>query len=199
MRILVLASLLLAGVVAADDGGWWRVDVEHGITIDVRDLPDSPLREVRATAHAEAPPAAILAVLWKHEEFPRFLRHITHVEVLEDHPDERLVYERLAVPVVKDRDLVFRARKHVDPDSGAITLWASAVHDAGPPPSPRWVRVRVSDGYWRLVPAGAGSDVTYVNRTDGAGLLPAWILNRIQKATVPDMVRAILDRAAARR
>jgi len=41
--------------------------------------------------------------------------------------------------------------------------------------------------------------VTYTNRTDAAGFLPDWIVNRIQKATVPDLVRAILDRAAARR
>jgi hypothetical protein len=108
-------------------------------------------------------------------------------------------YEQLAVPLAKDRDVVLRVHRRVDATTGIVDVTSAAVSDAGPPPTSRFVRVRVSDGHWHLVPSGGGTDVTYTNRTDAAGFLPAWIVNRIQKATVPDLVRAILDRAAARR
>ena len=198
LRPLVLVALLAAGIVAADDG-WQRMDEERGIVVDARDVAGSGLHEVRATAHADAPPAAVLAVLWAQEEYPKFLAHVTTVRILEAQDNERLLYEQLAVPFAKDRDVVLRVRRRVDATTGVVEITSTAVTDTGPPPTSRFVRVRVSDGHWRLVPAGGGTDVTYTNRTDAAGFLPDWIVNRIQKATVPDLVRAILDRAAARR
>ena len=194
----MLVALLAAEIVAADDG-WQRMDEERGIVVDARDVAGSGLHEVRATAHADAPPAAVLAVLWAQEEYPKFLAHVTTVRILEAQDNERLLYEQLAVPFAKDRDVVLRVRRRVDATTGVVEITSTAVTDTGPPPTSRFVRVQVSDGHWRLVPAGDGTDVTYTNRTDAAGFLPDWIVNRIQKATVPDLVRAILDRAAARR
>jgi START domain-containing protein len=72
----------------------------------------------------------------------------------------------------------------------------TSITDEGPPPSSRFVRVVTSAGHWHAEPAaGGGTDVTYTIRTDVGGRLPAWIVNRAQRETVPDVVRAMLTRA----
>jgi hypothetical protein len=180
--------------VKADDG-WRSVGVEEGIVLEAREVPGSALHEVRATVHAGSPPAALLAVLWRHEEQPQFLPHLKHVEVLRDAGDERVVYEQLEFPVLKDRDLVLRVRRTIDAATGTIDIRTEAVPDEGPPETSRFVRVRTSAGHWHLVPQAGGTDVTYTIRSDVG--LPGWLVNRAQHEAVPDLVRAVLDRARA--
>lgn len=196
-RILVTA-LLLAGAPARADDGWRRVDLEDGILVETRDVDGSPIHEVRATTHTGAAPQAILAVLWRHEEHPTFLPHLHHLEVLQDAPDTRLLYEQFSVPILKDRDAVLRTHRTVDATTGVVDVESRSVTDEGPPPSTQFVRVRSTVGHWHLVPgAQGGADVTYTIRTDVGGMVPAWIANRAQHETVPRLVRAILDRATA--
>ena len=190
--MLPLALCLVAPRAKADDG-WRRVDVEQGIVVDAREVSGSPLHEVRATAHADASPAAILAVLWRHEEQPQFMPHLKHVEVVRDAGDERVVYEQLALPVLKDRDVVLDVHRTIDPATGTIDVTSAAVSDEGPPETSRFVRVHTSAGHWHLVPAGGGTDLTYTIRTDVG--LPAWLVNRAQHETVPDAVHAVIERA----
>lgn len=190
--MLPLALCLLARHARADDA-WRRIAADHGIVVEARDVPGSSLREVRATTHAAPPPAAILAVLWRHEEHPQFWPHVRHVEVVRDAGEERVVYEQLDVPLLKDRDVVLRARRTTGAD-GTVDVETSAIADEGPPATSRFVRIRTSAGHWHLVPADGGTDVTYTIRSDVG--LPAWLVNRAQRETVPDVVRAVIARAS---
>lgn len=198
-RIVCLIACLFVASSRADDG-WRRVDVEDGIAIDAREVEGSTLHEVRATTHADVTPAALLAVLWHHEEHPKFVPHLLRVDVLRDAGDERVLYEEISIPVLKDRDVVLRTRRAVDPATGAIDVQTQSITDEGPPPSSRFVRVDSSAGHWHAEPSpGGGSDVTYTIRTDVGGRVPDWIVNRAQREAVPDLVRAMLKRAQAAR
>ena len=197
MRRLLIALLVIPALAGADDG-WRRQDVEDGIVIETRDVAGSPLHEVRATTHTDVDPPAIAAVLWRHEEHPSFVPHLRHVEVVRDAGDERIVYEQISVPFLRDRDVVLRARREIDA-TGVIDVRTTAIAGEGPPETSRFVRVRESAGHWHLEPAsGGGTDVTYTIRSDVGGTLPAWIVNRAQHEAVPDVVRAMLARAHAR-
>jgi hypothetical protein len=189
--VLSLALVALAHPARADDG-WRRVASDHGIVVEARDVPGSSLHEVRATTHAEPPPAAILAVLWRHEEHPQFWPHVRHVEVVRDDGDERIVYEQLDIPLLKDRDVVLRVRRTTGAD-GTVDVQTTAISDEGPPATSRFVRIRESAGHWHLAPAGGGTDITYTVRSDVG--LPAWLVNRAQRETIPDVVRAVIARA----
>jgi hypothetical protein len=192
-----LLLLLLAVAVASADDGWKRVDEEHGIVVDARDVPGSSLHEVRATVHSDLPPVTIAAVVWRYDEHDRFVPHLEHAEIVRDAGDERIVYEQLGIPLLKDRDVVLRARRETAPD-GTIDIRTTAIAGEGPPPTSRFIRVQTSAGHWRLAPAAGGTDVTYDIRTDVGGSVPAWIVNRAQREAVPDLVKAMLDRAAGR-
>jgi hypothetical protein len=197
-RLALLVLLLFATCAVADDG-WKRVDEEHGIVVDARDVPGSSLHEVRASIHSALPPATIAAVVWRYEDHAQFVPRLEHVEVVRDvGSDERIVYEQLAIPLLKDRDVVLRARREHAPD-GTIDIRTTAIDGDGPPPTSRFVRVQTSAGHWHLAPAAGGTDVVYDIRTDVGGSVPAWIVNRAQREAVPDLVKAMLDRAGGAR
>ena len=197
MHRTLLALFVLSSLALCSDDGWRRIGFADGILVETRDVESSPFPEVRASTHSDSSPGAILAVLWRHEEHPRFVPYQRHLEVLEDTGDERLLYEQFAFPVLKDRDVVLRVRRSVDPTSGVVDVTSRSVSNAGPAPTSSFVRIKSMAGHWHLVPvAGGGTDVTYTIRTEVGGVIPAWIVNRAQRESVPNVVRVMLERAA---
>jgi hypothetical protein len=190
-----MLALVLTSVVASLASAEARVDADT-IQVQVRDVEGTSQREARATAHAAAPPAALLDVLWRHPEHPRIMPRVRHTEVLRDDGDERLIYQQIAVPIGKDRDVVLRVRKTVDPATGVVDVRSSTVTDEGPPESPTFVRVPMSAGHWHLVPApDGGTDVTYTIRMDAGGGLASWVAGYAQRDAVTDLMRAVFAHA----
>lgn len=192
----LLAVLALAGVAHADGGDWERIADRDGVVIERRGVEGSSVREVRVTTRASLPPAAIMATLWKHDEYVEFVPYLKRLDVLRDDGDVRLIYEQIHVPLVKDRDVTLRIRRTFSAETGVYEVASVAVPDEGPPESSAYVRVRTSVGRWRLAPAAdGGTAVVYTVRTDAGGLLPAWIVNAAQKDVSAQLVRAMLERA----
>ncbi len=190
-------AILLAVPVAAHAAGdtWERLSDHDGMVVERRAIEGTALREVRVTTHASLAPATIAATLWKHEEYTQFVPYLKRLDVLRDDGDVKLVYQQARVPVAKDRDSVVRVRRTVE--NGVHEVVSTAVSDEGPAPTDEYVRVRNSEGRWRLAPAAdGGTDVTYTLRTDAGGLLPAWVVNVAQRDITAKLVRAVLDRAA---
>jgi ribosome-associated toxin RatA of RatAB toxin-antitoxin module len=196
MRRYLLAVFLIASVVRADDGAWQRVTERDGIVIERRAADGSSAREVRATTHSPLPPSAIMATIWKHDEYTQFVPYLKRVDVLRDDGDAKLVYEQIRVPLAKDRDITLRVTRTFSAATGLYEVISTAVPEEGPPETAAYVRVRTSASRWELAPAAdGGTAVTYTLRTDAGGLLPAWIVSVAQRDTAAKLVRAMLDRA----
>jgi ribosome-associated toxin RatA of RatAB toxin-antitoxin module len=192
----LIAALTLAAVALADDGGWQRIGDYDGIVIDRRAGEGSSIHEVRAAAHSPLPPAAIMATLWKHDEYVQFVPYLRRLDVLREEGDTKLIYEQVHVPPMKDRDTTLRVTRTFSPADGVYRLSSTAVPEEGPPESAAYVRVRTSASRWELAPAAdGGTTVTYTIRTDAGGLVPAWIVNLAQRSATAKLVRAMLDRA----
>jgi hypothetical protein len=194
-RWFAVTLLMLAGTAhAAED--WKRVADRDGIVIEARSFEGTSMREVRATTHEPIPSASIMATIWRHAEYIQFVPSIERLDVLRDDGDTKLIYERIHMPIVKDRDTTLRVTRSFSPATGVYEVTSIAVPDQGPPPSAAYVRVRASRSVWRLVPAASGgTDVSYDIITDAGGLLPGWIVASIQRDATAKFVRAILDRA----
>jgi ribosome-associated toxin RatA of RatAB toxin-antitoxin module len=200
MRTYVVALLALASVAPAADGQWQQLDQCDGITIERRSTWDSSIRELRLTASSPVPPAAMMATIWRHDEYVQFLPYLKRLDVLRDEGDAKLIYEQIHVPVVKDRDVTLRVTRTSSPDTGTYEVSSVAVPDEGPSESRDYVRVRTSLARWRLAPAvGGGTTVTYTLRTDAGGRLPSWIFDALQKDAGVKVFRAMLDRARQNR
>jgi ribosome-associated toxin RatA of RatAB toxin-antitoxin module len=187
--------VVLAGSAAAREQPWERVTERDGMCIDQRAVEGSSAREVRATVHSPLAPAALMATIWRHEEYVEFMPNLRRLDVLRDDGDSKLVYEQLDVPIVKNRDLTLRIRRTFERDTGTYEISSEVAPDEGPPPSDDFVRVRTSTSRWRLVPAGGGTDIEYTLHTDGGGAVPGWMAKLILKEVTAKILRSMLDRA----
>jgi hypothetical protein len=193
----ILAFALLAGVGGADDAGWQHRGERDGIAIDERSSGDPPLRELRLTTRSPVPPAAIMATLWRHDEYVQFLPYLKRLDVLRDEGDTKLIYEQVRAPIVKDRDLTVRVTRTASADTGTYEITSVAVPDEGPPETRDHVRVRTSAARWHLAPAReGGTSVTYTIRADAGGLVPQWIVDTFERDAAIKILRAMLDRAS---
>ena len=195
MRRCLVGLLSLATLAIADDGRWERLSDRDGMVVERRAVEGTALREVRVTTHSSLAPATIMATLWKHEDYIQFVPYLKRLDVLRDDGDVKLIYQQAHIPLAKDRDSTVRVRRTIE--SGVYEVVSTAVPDEGPAPTDEYVRVRNSEGRWRLSPsADGGTDLTYSLRTDAGGLLPAWVVSVAQKDITAKLVRAMLDRAA---
>jgi ribosome-associated toxin RatA of RatAB toxin-antitoxin module len=191
MTRTLAAGVALLALLGAD---WERVGERDGITIDGRDTGRSRIRELRLTARSPVPPAAIMATIWRHDEYVQFLPYLKRLDVLRDDGDTKLIYEQIRVPVVRDRDMTVRVSRTRSSDTYEVE--STAVPDEGPPETRDYVRIRTSEAHWRLAPAAdGGTDVTYTIRADAGGLIPAWIVDAAEKDAGVKILRAMLDRA----
>jgi hypothetical protein len=135
--------------------------------------------------------------VWGHSEYEQFVPHLKSLKILTEKPDERLVYQQIKMPVVKDRDYTVRIRKNVDHATRVYETDFETVNALGPPLDDGYVRVDMIKGRWTLAPdeSGKGTDVVYQLFSDPGKELPLWIVNMAQKAAAPDLVKAMISRA----
>ena len=122
---------------------------------------------------------------------------LKRLNLLSDTGDERVVYEQLALPVVKDRDYTVRLRKSVDPAAQRYVILIVSANELGPPADGSHVRVTNIRGGWIIEPGpdGKGSLIRYQMQSNPGGTIPAWVVDRAQRDGAASVVRAMLKRA----
>ncbi len=85
------------------------------------------------------PQATVRRVLDDAEGYPAFMPYVKECRVLSRHGDASVCYQRIAPPVIGERDYTLKVRCEVQrqPDGAAAYLrrWDLA-NDLGPPPVP---------------------------------------------------------------
>jgi ribosome-associated toxin RatA of RatAB toxin-antitoxin module len=191
----VLLSILLGCCLAGASPTWEVVTETEGMQVERRLLPGTARYEVRVSTYAPFPPQVIFKTLWRHHEYTAFVPYLKHLTILTHAPDEKMIYEQITMPVVRDRDYTVRVTAAQDATSGRIQLLFVSAPEAGPPVQATFVRVTAIQGSWTLVPThSGGSMVTYVVASDPGGALPAWLVQVAQRKAAPTLVKAILDR-----
>ncbi len=176
---------------------WQLVLNQKGIMVERRATDRAGLYEVRVTGHANISPEMMAKTVWSHHEYIQFMPHLKSLKVLAETPNERLMYQQLKMPVVKDRDYTVRVRRSADPVTRVFESVFETANDAGPPEDASHVRVTKIKGSWTLSPDenGTGTDVVYQVYSDPGKELPLWIVNIAQNNAAPDVVRAMISRA----
>lgn len=182
----------------AEDGTWTLATRQDGIEVYARSIPDSPVREVRATTEISATPARVFEVLLDSDRFVEFMPYIVEVRtVARESPSVWYLYQRISPPLVSDRDYTLRHQSIEDPKSGRRELRWEAANSRGPSSQEGVVRVDVCTGSYVVesLDAGARARLTYQLHTDPGGLLPKWLANRANLESVPALLSAIRNRA----
>ena len=193
--LLTAAGLLTATAVSAAE--WDRLSDKDDVLVERRVIPGSHIGEIRVTAHSPLAPASVFETIWRHQEYLEFVPFLKRLTLLSDTGDERIAYEQLALPFVRDRDYTVRFRRRVDPAAHRYEIFIESANEAGPPPDGSHVRVTNIQGGWRTEPGldGKGSIVRYEMKTDPAGRIPAWLADHTMRRAAADLMRAMLKRA----
>ena len=184
---LTVWALLATG---APGGGWEQVS-SGDVEVWVRQRPQSDVREVRArkVIHADA---SLLKDLISDEERARHGPHVVEYRIIEDPaPGVWIRYARVSVPLMEDRDAFVRVTLDRDlaPDGrGNYHLSWVPWGDERPRRS-GVVRVRQTRGYWDIQSLGDGTSIVeYDLACDPGGMMPAFVVNLVNKRLVPDVL-----------
>ena len=123
--------------------------------------------------------------------------YLKHLTILQQAPNEKVIYEQIRMPLVRDRDYTVKVTgQNGSPRRGGCRSPSCRRRRTEPPAQDGYVRVTAIHGSWTLVPTrDGGTLVTYVVSSDPGGALPAWLVNRAQRHAAPALVKAMLDRA----
>jgi hypothetical protein len=178
------------------DLGYEQIGEEEGVSV-YRD-PDSSVIRLAAEGRLPVPPEKARAVVFDYGNHAKHIGRVGQSRVLERGDDWLLVYQRLELPVVSDRDYVLMVRRQRDGARQIVSF--NAVTDHGPDPVDGVVRVTHHEGQWTLSPVddGAATRARFQTEIDLGGMLPQWAVRRGMVGNLPTLFDDI-SRLAQRR
>lgn len=207
---ILFAALAVAGTsaAAAEGADWEQVSSFPQGRIFRRQDPGASVVTVQARGVMAAPPWAVRQVVLAPAKYEGVLRGIVEEKVLSYERCEpgaqslpgckvQLVYNRLDLPVVSQRDYTIRVELEQDEllSGGEFRESWSVAADQGPAPRDGVVRIRINNGGWVLKPDGSGTDFTYTVGTDPGGIIPSWAANMANNRELPRMIAAVENAA----
>ena len=191
---LIFAPLSCCLAAAEDTSGWKEESNSKGVAIHSRARAGSELREFRGVGMIEAPPAVAFAVLDDLAAYTSFMPYTTECRVIQRQKDAVIIYQRLKLPLISDRDYTIRSRYDQSHAGGSAVYrihWETA-NDLGPAPNRGVVRVNRCEGGWLLEPHGTGATrATYTIHSDSGGAIPAMLANNGSRMAIRKLFEAV--------
>lgn len=146
----------------------------------------------------DAAPAVVFAVLSDSEAYPDFMPYTLECRVSKREKDMVLVYQRLDLPLISDRDYTLRSKHETwsGPEGTIYRIRWESANQLGPPAKPGVLRVDLCEGGWLLEPQDDGrTRATYSIFTDSGGALPPFIANNGSRVAIRKVFEAIRRQA----
>ncbi|MDP9940732.1 START domain-containing protein [Ectopseudomonas alcaliphila] len=177
MRFSVLAMMLCAAAIQADERQWQLEREEDGVSVYLANVPGSRYKAYRGVVTINADLAAVQAVQEDVAGSCSWIFSCQQQRLLETDGDVSELYTRFEMPwPVKARDSVIQVTTRTD-GNGGVTRLLKAVPQRLPEEK-GFVRVQRVDGQWRLKPLGEGRvEVIYEVHTEPGGSVPSWLAN----------------------
>jgi Polyketide cyclase / dehydrase and lipid transport len=195
---LAVSSVLLrvhAEKPGATEANEWKEESNgKGVLVQSRLRDGSTIKEFKGTGLIEAPASVVFAVLSDSEAYPTFMPYTLECRVLKREKDQVLVYQRLTLPLVSDRDYTLRTQheKWRGADGPSYRIHWQPANDLGPAAKSGVLRVNLCEGSWLLEAQGANSTrATYVIYTDSGGTLPAFLANNGSRIGIGKVFAAV--------
>jgi hypothetical protein len=202
-RFLIVFCLLYAFSLAGAASNTWKLDTETGdnIIIYTRSVPESGIREIKATCRISACPLNVYRAAMDRSTYENISRYIEVNEIMPSpRPEEWYNYQRLNFPVISKRDYTLRYNAVEDHGKSTFRIVWEIANEKGPPPMEGVVRIKICYGSMSIEPGEkeGTAQITYLLYTDPAGSIPAWIVNIANRKSIPKMLRAIRDQSIDR-
>jgi len=194
--IPAVALLLLAPPLSAAQP-WEKVAEDDGITVWSREVPDSPVLEVKAQTVMKIDIERVWTVVSDVDHFAEFMPYVEEARVLAKEGDSAVViYQRIDPPMVQQRDYALRVQFKRDTEKGIYTRRWQAAPERAPKARAGVLRLTNVSGSWNLERLDAGrTRVTYTLLSDPGGAIPGWASNFANRRSLPELLRAVSKRA----
>jgi hypothetical protein len=192
-----LAAELTPFGVALESRGFKLVGQANG----VKQYKDQAAKIVRIAAEGviPAPVADVRAMLLDYRRQDGKVDRVSLSRVLKQGDGWLVVYQRLKLPIIDDRDYTARVTWGAAPDHQWVLFDTSGV--VGPPPQRGVVRVTDHSGSWQLKPieGGRSTFARFQTHIDLGGSLPRWLARSGAGKELPTLFTDICRLIDARR
>ncbi len=173
-----IASIAIAQQDASD--GWELRKDKNGIQVYTRDVEGSKFKQVRSVMQTDFRLQSVVALIQDGEACPRWADLCKESRVVETISEtEFFVYNLNDIPwPVKDRDAITHVKWERNPDTGMVTMTATATDSDLVPATKKAVRLQNAVTRWMMLPKPDGSlEISSEGHIDPAGPTPAWVTN----------------------
>lgn len=185
--MIVMVAFALATALTSE--GFYQIGENQGVKVYRRDKGRGI--ELGAEGVIAAPPETVKAVLLDYANHPKWVKGLSESRVLSKEDHNLVVYQRLDLPVLDDRDYTLKVSWGEAGD--AQWLKFTTANDQGPTPVKGVVRIAAHDGSWLLEPVDGGkaTRAVYQFHLDLAGSFPAWMGKGKAGKDVPNLFENI--------
>ncbi|MDD2061299.1 START domain-containing protein [Pseudomonas sp. GD03860] len=175
VAVVIGLSAMLAPLVHADD--WKVAKDEDGIKISLSEVAGSEYKAYRGVTLIKAPLAKVKALQEDVVGACAWIHECKSQKLLKHEGDQTWTYTQFNTPwPVTARDSILHVTTTQDAD-GSLTRKLEGVPKYQPEEK-GFVRVSQVEGFWKLVPKGDATEVTYQVHTEPGGSVPSWLANK---------------------
>lgn len=192
-RVAVIVGLAsLPSLAMAED--WKVAKDEDGIKVSLSEVAGSQYKAYRGVTVIKAPVAKIRALQEDVAGSCAWIHECKSQKLLKHEGDQSWTYAQFNTPwPVTARDSVLHVTTIQDAD-GSVTRTIEAA-PTYQPEEKGFVRVTEAKGYWKLVPKGDATEVTYQLHTNPGGSVPSWLANKFVVEAPFNTLKALKERA----
>ncbi|MDN7143857.1 START domain-containing protein [Pseudomonas sp. JQ170] len=175
VAVVIGLSAMLAPLAHADD--WKVAKDEDGIKISLSEVAGSEYKAYRGVTVIKAPLAKVKALQEDVVGACAWIHECKSQKLLKHEGDQTWTYTQFNTPwPVTARDSILHVTTTQDAD-GSLTRKLEGVPKYQPEEK-GFVRVSQVEGFWKLVPKGDTTEVTYQVHTEPGGSVPSWLANK---------------------
>lgn len=176
-RVAVLCGLSVLLAPAARAESWQVAKDEDGIKVSLSEVPGSKYKAYRGVTLIKAPLAKVRALQEDVAGACSWVHECKSQKLLKHEGDQSWTYTQFNTPwPVTPRDSVLHITT-VQGSDGSLTRTLEEQPKYLPEES-GYVRVAQVQGFWKLVPKGDSTEVTYQVHTEPGGSVPSWLANK---------------------
>jgi hypothetical protein len=181
---LLLVSLTSTLAWASSKGKWENIGTSDNVKVSRMQVEGNSVFAFRGETVADVHIAKLVAVFVDPNERKHWVdRYDTH-KTLERNERTEIYWIKFKLPFpVSNRDYVLHTEAKLDPDKRIFTANIKSIVDSRKPEDSCCVRAETFNTFYRFeaIPGEAKTRMMVEVHTDPKGLLPTWLVNRIQK------------------
>ena len=185
-------SALLTGVAQAED--WKVAKNEDGIKVSLSEVPGSQYKAYQGVTLIKAPITTLRALQEDVAGACAWIHECKSQKLLKHEGNQSWTYTQFNTPwPVTARDSVLKVTTTEGAD-GSLTRTLKG-EPKYIPEEKGFVRVSQVEGFWKFVPKGDQTEVTYQVHTEPGGSVPSWLANKFVVDAPFNTLKALKTRA----